>query len=139
MQLVYRILAEIVLVVHVSYITFVVAGMVLIIVGILRRWEWSRNVWFRVVHLAMILIVVAEAWLGIVCPLTTWENTLRRLAGQEVDREGFIADLLHRAVFFEFPPWMFTVAYTLFGLAVLATFVWAPPRRPRQRRASAND
>jgi hypothetical protein len=31
-------------------------------------------------------------------------------------------------LFFDAEPWVFTVCYTLFGLAVLATFVLAPPR-----------
>jgi hypothetical protein len=40
---------------------------------------------------------------------------------------------VHDVLFFEnVPAWVFTVCYSLFGLAVLATFVLAPPRWKRK-------
>ena len=129
MQLFYRLAADAVLVVHVSYVAFVLVGFLLTLIGILARWSWIRNVWFRVLHLAAILLVVAESLLGIVCPLTIWENQVRILAGETAYQGDFIADWLHNLLFINAEPWVFTVGYTLFGLAVLATFVYAPPRR----------
>jgi hypothetical protein len=38
--------------------------------------------WFRNLHLAAIAFVVAESILGVVCPLTAWEDALR---GQRTD------------------------------------------------------
>lgn len=134
MELFYRILADAVVTVHFAYVAFVVVGLVLTLAGAALRWKWVRNFWFRVLHLAMIGVVVAEAWCGIVCPLTTWENELRRRAGQAGYRGGFIANLLHDAMFFEADPWVFTLGYSLFGLAVLATFFIAPPRLPDKLR-----
>jgi len=128
MQLFYRLAADAVLVFHVSYVAFVLVGFVLTVVGILARWNWVRNPWFRGLHLAAILLVVAESLLGIICPLTIWESQLRQLAGQSAYRGDFIAQWLHDLLFFDAEPWVFTVCYTLFGLAVLATFVLAPPR-----------
>jgi hypothetical protein len=110
-------------------VAFVVFGLLLTLVGVARRWQWVRNPWFRGVHLATILIVVAEAWLGIVCPLTNWEQQLRRLAGQTTYRGDFVGRWLHEVLFFDLPPWAFTTIYTLFGLAVIATWVFAPSRR----------
>ena len=130
MQLFYRLLADAVVIFHAGYVLFVVAGLVLTLVGIVRHWQWVRNFWFRLIHLAMIGIVVAEAWCGIICPLTTWEKNLRKLAGQETYGGDFIANLVHDALFFDLPVWGFTVIYTLFGLGVLATYILAPPRRP---------
>lgn len=130
MQLVYRILADVVVVVHFAYVAFVIFGLVLTLAGRLLRWNWVRNFWFRAVHLTMIGIVVFEAWLGIVCPLTTWENNLRDLAGQTSYDGAFIANLLHDTMFIEAEPWMFTLGYTLFGLLVLLTILLIPPRLP---------
>lgn len=134
----YAAVADLVVAAHVAYVAFVVLGLLLTLAGIARRWEWVRNPWFRGMHLATILIVVAEAWLGIVCPLTTWEKRLRRLAGQATYGGDFVGRWLHEALFFDLPPWAFTLIYTAFGLAVLATFVFAPPRRRRPTAPSGS-
>ena len=136
MELLYRILADIVVAFHFAYVGFVVFGLVVTLAGAALGWDWVRNLWFRALHLAMIGIVVAEAWLGIVCPLTTWEKDLRQLAGQTAYRGDFIANLLHDAMFFQADPWVVTLGYTLFGLAVLLTFIWAPPHLPERLRRS---
>ena len=130
MQLFYRVLADVIVAVHFAYVAFVIVGLVLTLVGAALHWRWVRNFWFRAIHLAMIGVVVAEAWCGVVCPLTTWENDLRQLAGQAVYRGGFIANVLHEALFFDAEPWVFTICYSLFGLAVLGTFYLAAPRLP---------
>jgi hypothetical protein len=36
----------------------------------------------------------------------------------------------YRRAALNLPPWVFGLAYTLFGLTVLAAFVFYPPRRP---------
>lgn len=129
MQLAYRLAADAVLVLHVGFVAFVILGLVLTVIGILARWQWIRNFWFRCLHLAAILLVVVQALLGVMCPLTIWENELRQLAGQTAYRGDFIATWLHDLLFIDAEPWVFTLCYTLFGLAVLATFLLAPPRR----------
>jgi hypothetical protein len=131
----YRIAADVVVLVHVAYIGFVVLGQAAIVVGLALRREWARNAWFRSVHLAMIAIVVLEAWIGMVCPLTVWERALRRWAGEATGGgANFIESWTHRLFFFTAPRWVFSLAYTLFGLAVLVTFVLGPPRRPWRKQ-----
>jgi hypothetical protein len=129
MNLLYRLAADFVVALHVAYVAFVILGFVAIWAGIVRRRSWARNPVFRYTHLAAIGIVVAESLLGLVCPLTIWEQRLRELAGQTAYHGDFVARWLHDLIFFEAEPWIFTVIYTLFGLLVLATFVVAPPRR----------
>ena len=123
----YRLAADAVVVIHFAYAASVVLGLALILIGIPLRWRWIRNRWFRLVHLAMIGIVVAEAWAGIVCPLTVWEKNLRELAGDKTYQGDFIANWVHDALFFDFPPWVFTVIYTAVGLLIASTFWLAPP------------
>ncbi|REJ85684.1 MAG: DUF2784 domain-containing protein [Planctomycetota bacterium] len=132
MELFYRILADIVVVIHAAYVLFVIVALPLILAGWFCEWQWVRNPWFRFVHLAMILIVVVQALLGIMCPLTVWEQDLRELAGQETYRGAFIANIAHDLLFYEGPAWVFTVCYCAFGLAVLAAFLLAPPRFGRR-------
>jgi hypothetical protein len=125
-----RITADLIVVFHASYVAFVVFGMLAIVVGLVSGRPWARNFWFRALHLAAILVVAAQALVGMICPLTLAENHLRRLAGQESYPGAFIGYWAHRLIFFQAPPWVFTLIYALFGLTVLATFVLAPPRRP---------
>ena len=129
MGLMYRIAADLVVTLHMAYVLFVVVGFVLILAGCLFRWQWIRNAWFRTIHLACIVLVAAEALLGIPCPLTVWEHSLRRLAGQTTYRGDFIANWTHELLFFDIPPWVFTLIYTAFAALVLLTFLLAPPRR----------
>ena len=52
--------ADVVLVVHVLFVLFVVAGLLLVFAGRLLKWSWVRNPWFRIAHLGAIVIVVAH-------------------------------------------------------------------------------
>jgi hypothetical protein len=125
----WRILADFTVIAHVGYVAFVVLGQLLILVGALRGWLWIRNRSFRYAHLAAIVIVVLEAWVGMTCPLTTWENTFRKWAGQTTYQGDFLARCVHNLLFFDGPPWVFTACYSAFGAVVLATLWYAPPTR----------
>jgi lysylphosphatidylglycerol synthetase-like protein (DUF2156 family) len=131
----YRLLADLIVAVHLAYVATVVVGLLLILVGIARGWQWIRNFWFRVVHFLMIALVAAESLGGIVCPLTDWEYRLRELGGEEGEPGSFVGRWVHALMFFEAPEWVFTTCYCLFGLAVLVVLVLAPPRWPGWLRA----
>lgn len=126
MQLFYRLLADLTVVLHFGYVSFVILGWLSIALGGWLCWRWVRNKWFRGIHLTMIGIVVVEAWLGIVCPLTRWEQQLRAAAGEETYRGAFVANLVHDLLFFDLPTWCFTLIYTLFGVLVTLT-LWLVP------------
>src|SRR5262249_31586971 len=123
-----RVLADVIVIFHVCYVAFVVLGLVAILAGIVFRWGWVRNPWFRGIHLLMIGIVVGESLAGIPCPLTVWEKQLRVNAGQATYPGDFLGYWAHQVLFYRAEPWVFTVIYSLFGLAVVAAFVVAPPR-----------
>ena len=119
----HSLLADLVLLVHLAFVSFVVGGLALIWLGAVLHWRWVRHFWFRIAHLAAIFFVAAEALAGMLCPLTVWEDALR---GRESET-GFLARWLHRIMFYDFPNWVFTLAYVLFALAVALTFWLAPP------------
>lgn len=128
----YLLLADTVLVVHFAIVAFVVGGLVLILVGNLRGWRWVNGWWFRLAHLAAIGVVVAQAWLGATCPLTTLEMWLREQAGAETYRGSFIAHWLQRLIYYEAPLWVFTLVYSVFGLLVVASWWRFPPTAKRE-------
>jgi hypothetical protein len=127
----YRLLADAVLLLHFAVVLFVVGGLLLVIVGNRLRWRWVNALSFRLAHLAAIGIVVAQAWLGQACPLTTLEMWLRRQAGEASYGATFIEHWMQRLLYFEAPSWVFTLAYSLFALGVLAAWRYFPPRRGR--------
>ena len=126
--MIYRIIADLIVIVHVAYVLFVLLGLVLTIVGGAMKWNWVCNRWFRGVHLAMILFVVFEAWIGMTCPLTTWEQEFRGAAEQQTYQGDFVANWAPETLFFAAPPWVFTAAYTFLGGLVLATLLLVPPQ-----------
>lgn len=119
----FRALADIVLITHVSFVAFVIVGLLLIWIGGIFRWGWIRNPWFRSAHLAAIGLVVVQVWLGVICPLTTLEMYLREQAGDTTYGGTFIAYWLQKLLFYEAPPWVFMVCYTAFGLAVVGSWL----------------
>jgi len=123
----YSLLADTILVIHFAFVVFVVAGFVLILAGLLARWTWIHNRIFRIAHLVAIGVVILQAWFGQLCPLTIWENELRRRAGQSGYSESFIEHWLHKILFFDAAPWVFTAIYTAFG--ALVVLVWFLGRR----------
>jgi Protein of Unknown function (DUF2784) len=124
----YQLLADLVLLLHACIVAFVVLGLFLIIIGNLLRWRYINAIWFRAAHLLAIAIVVGESWFGITCPLTTWEVALRTEAGQETYGAGFVEHWVGRLLFYDAPPWVFTMVYTAFGMLVVLTWLKYPPR-----------
>jgi uncharacterized protein DUF2784 len=116
--------ADAILAIHALFVLFVVGGLVLILLGA-RRWSWVRNRAFRILHLAAIAFVAAEALLGITCPLTIWEDMFRA-AGP--GQRSFIGRWVARLLYYDFPEWVFATAYCAFALAVLWTWRAVPPR-----------
>jgi hypothetical protein len=120
--------ADTLLVIHVLFVCFVIGGLLLILLGKPLRWAWVRNPWFRLVHLAAIGVVVAQSWLGMICPLTTWEMFFRERAGDAVYAGTFVSHWLEAILYYQAPPWVFAVSYTAFAAAVIASWIWVRPR-----------
>jgi len=132
-SLVNALLADAVLLLHIAFVLFVVLSLVLIYIGKLRNWPWVRNRWFRAVHLSCIVVVVLQAWLGIICPLTTLEMHLRKQAGEATYPGSFVAHWLGELLYYDAPHWVFAATYTLFGLAVAVSWVYVRPDPFRRR------
>jgi len=130
----FRLLADTVLALHLLLVLCVVGGLVVVVAGNLLHWRWVNLLWFRLAHLATIAVVAAQAWLGLVCPLTTLEMWLRARAGGPTYQGSFIEHWLQAILFWDAPAWVFIAAYTAFALAVAAAWWWFPPRaKPRHR------
>ncbi len=125
----YRALADLVLVLHLAFIVFVVAGGLLAL-----RWGWAP-----LVHIPAALWGVFVEVTGRVCPLTPLENALRRAAEASDYSSGFIEHYLMPAIY---PSTLsHQIQLLLAGLVVLFnlaaySFVWQRHRSSRRNLAA---
>ena len=129
----YHVLADLILILHFGFVAFVLLGFLLIWIGYFAGWAFVRNFRFRMLHLLAIGFVAAEAIIGLVCPLTTLEASLRSRAGERSYEGSFIQHWLGRVIFLDLPEWVFTVVYALFFALVLATLWLVKPVRHRAK------
>jgi hypothetical protein len=122
----YRLLADAVLVVHAAFVAFVVLG---------GLWVLRRPV-LAWVHLPMVAWGAGIELMGGICPLTPLENHLRRLAGEQGFAGGFLEHYLLAALYPEGLTRGVQVAAGLIVLVVNASIYIAAWRRARRRRTS---
>lgn len=77
-------LSNLIVIIHFLYIVFVLLGALLVL-------RWPRMIWL---HLPAVVWGVLVEFMGWYCPLTPWENQLRRMAGREVYEGDFIGEYL---------------------------------------------
>jgi hypothetical protein len=78
--LIYRLLADLVLVLHLAFVLFVVLGGLVVL-------RWPRLAW---PHIPAAIWGVLVEYIGWICPLTPLENSLRTRGGQAGYSGGFI-------------------------------------------------
>jgi len=82
--MIWRTAADALVLVHLGFILFVLLGGLLLL-------RWPRLIWL---HLPAVAWGILVECLHLGCPLTPWENQLRRLAGQAGYDGGFIEHYL---------------------------------------------
>jgi uncharacterized membrane protein YhhN len=82
--MIYRILADVVVILHIGFVVFVVVGGFL-----LQRWPRLIRV-----HIPVAIWGAMIEFVGWVCPLTPLENHLRRLGGEAGYAGGFVEHYL---------------------------------------------
>jgi len=84
LRVLYRLLANAVVLVHALFIVFVVIG------GFLA---WRRR-WVAAIHIPCAVWGILIEYRSWICPLTPWENSLRARAGQAGYGGGFVEHYL---------------------------------------------
>jgi len=131
---IYSLLADLVLLVHFAFVAFVSLGFLVIWLGYFCRWPFVRDLRFRVTHLLAIGVVLAESLTGFFCPLTTWENQLRRQAGGSGYSGSFVQHWVGRILFRDWSEQTFTFIYAGFFILVGLSFWIVRPHRRAQRQ-----
>ena len=106
--------ADLVLILHFCIVFFLAFGLVALPIGYLKNYSWTRNAKLRIAHMLLMGFVTLEASLGITCPLTVIENTLRQIEYQK----SFVAYWLSRLIYWDLPAYFFVILY-------FSCFVWS--------------
>jgi hypothetical protein len=112
----YRLLADLVLILHAVFVAFVMLGALLVL-------RWPRVAW---IHVPVVLWGAGIEFLGGICPLTPLENHWRALAGQL----GYPGDFVeHYIVSLLYPDGLTRRVQFVLGALVLvvnvAIYAWA--------------
>ena len=103
----YRVLADVVVLLHTAFVVFVVVGGFLV-------WRWRWVVW---AHVPCALWGIAIEYGGWICPLTPLEKAFRARAGLEGYRGGFVE---HYVIPLLYPAGLTRPAQATLGTLVLA-------------------
>lgn len=134
----YGFLADLMVAIHIGYVSYVVLGQLLIWSGWAIGWQFVRNFWFRSTHLLAIAVVAYEEIMDIRCPLSVWEEYFREKAGQPVTGETFLGRMMHSLLFYDFQPRVFTVIYMTTLSLVVLTIIFCRPRLPFRKKVATN-
>jgi hypothetical protein len=105
-------IADIVLVSHFAIVIFITFGFFLIPIGYKSNWVWVKNLKLRICHCGMMTFITLESLLGITCPLTLFENSLRGVS----ETASFISYWIYQIIFWDLPSQFFIILYC-FALA----------------------
>lgn len=131
----YLLAANGILLMHFIFVAFVVLGFVFIWIGHIVKWKFARNTKFRICHVLAMGIVLCESLVGMICPLTEWENALRVKGGEgQIYETSFLREWIYKIMFFDFSERMFMVIYVLFFALILLTFWMIPPELTLKRK-----
>ena len=124
----YLLAADLILLIHFVFVVFVVLGFIFIWIGYFTKQKFAKNAKFRICHILVMGIVLCESLIGMICPLTEWENYLRVRGGQDqVYETSFMQEWIHKIMFFDFSELTFVIVYALFFVVILLTFWVIPP------------
>jgi len=125
--MVYRILAELVLVIHFCFVLFVVLG------GLLAL-RWRRVVWLHLPAFTWGVLVQCFSW---ACPLTPLENWFRRAGGESGYSGGFVEHYISAILYADISrEFQMMLGLLLVGVNVLV-YAWVLTRRRRKAGGTA--
>ena len=121
----YRLAADAIVLAHGLWLVFVVFGALLAL-------RWPRTLWLHAPAVAWGAVVEFTGW---ICPLTPWENRLRRLGGEEGYAGGFIERYVTAMIY---PEGLTRDIQVALGIGVLllnaGLYWWVFRQRRRARR-----
>ncbi len=143
LDMLYKILADLLVVIHFIWILFMLWGFILTLSGSFtlyflhtaaeRRPSFFDRWLFRTIHLSGILYVAVLTIFGKYCPLTIWENQLRaRHAPHLKYPASFVIHYIEKLVYPDADFLLFVIPTMIIALFTLIMFVLKPPAKIKQ-------
>lgn len=123
--MIYRLLADLVMVLHGALLVFFVIG------GFLA-WRWLKVIWAQLLIIGWNLTIVL---VDFGCPVTAAEKWLRRRGGEQPYTGGYIRHYLDGRVYPEGYTWLVELIAFAVVLISYAGLLWWRVVRPRRARA----
>jgi hypothetical protein len=124
----YKLAADAVVVLHLAFVVFVVAGGLLVF-----RWRWTA-----ILHLPAVTWAVLLEFYGWLCPLTPLELTLREAGGEAGYQGGFIEHYLLPIIYPDDLTRTLQIGMGAFvviiNISVYACFLWQLKDRNRDKQ-----
>lgn len=117
----YQLGADLVLLLHLAFVIFVVAGGLLVV-------KWPNLAWL---HLPAVVWAALVEFTGWICPLTPLENSLRTMGGESAYGSDFIAHYLLPVLY---PAGLTRHAQVALGIGILAANIVLYSRLWRRRK-----
>ena len=116
--------ANIVLFFHLLVVIFITSGFVLIPIGYKLNWGWAANIKLRIFHCGMMAFITLETLLGVTCPLTSIESTLRGIH----QPKSFVVYWISEIIYWDLPTSFFIILYSVLLGWNLLMWKLFPPR-----------
>lgn len=132
LNMLYKILADIIVIVHLLWILFMLVGFILTLRGFF--WKGFFDRWlFRTLHLFGIAYVGLLAIMGKYCPLTLWEYSLREKYDSTLTYPGsFMIYYAERLVYPDINPLIILIPTTFIAIFTVVVFIIRPPKRIKE-------
>ncbi len=129
--MIYKILADTIVVIHFAWILFMLLGFILTLCGLFRKGFLDRWL-FRTLHLFGIVYVSLLAIMGKYCPLTIWENSLRAKYDPTLTYSGScIVHYLEKLIYLDVDPLAILIPTISIALFTIVAFIIRPPAKVR--------
>jgi hypothetical protein len=137
----YRIMADILVVIHFAWILFMLTGFFLTVWSVCKyiifkvRNRFLDRWLFRTLHCGGILLVVIFPIFGKYCPLTVWEYNLRsQYAPDQIYPGSFIARHIEQWVYPSVPAAAIIIPTIFVAVFTLAAFLICPPGKFKRHK-----
>lgn len=127
----YKILADLIVVMHFAWILFMLWGFILAARGFFHK-KFFERWFFRALHLLGIVYVSLLAMMGKYCPLTLWENSLRAKYDPNLTYPGsFMIHYAQELVYPDINPLIIRIPTTFIAVFTVVIFIVKPPAKIR--------